>query len=140
MNCCNSTCYFKSRRSLATFLLNIILNVQELWNNCFFCEKVLEEYSICQFRMLYWNDQYDLYENSFNLKFLLRFHHHVHRNLRKLLEINDCHFICELLIGSIFILIKVGPIVKSKNFISPTALKFTKMIKSIQPRTMNLKL
>ena len=47
--------------------------------------------------MLYWNDQYDLYENSFDLNLLFRFHNHVHRNLRKLLEINNCHFTCELI-------------------------------------------
>ena len=93
----NFTCYFKSRCWLVTFLLNIILNAQELWNNYCFCEKDLEECSICQFRMLQWNDQYDLYENSFNLNFLLRFHNHVHRNLKKLLEINGCHFPRELI-------------------------------------------
>ena len=68
-----------------------------MWNNYCFCEKDLEECSICQFRMLQWNDQYDLYENSFDLNFLLRFHNHVHRNLKKLLEINGCHFPCELI-------------------------------------------
>ena len=47
--------------------------------------------------MLYWNDQYDLYENSFDLNFLLRFRDQVRRNLSKLLDIKDCHFACELI-------------------------------------------
>ena len=79
------------------FLLNIALNAQELWRDYSFCEKVLEECLICQFQMLYWNDQYDLYENSFDLNFLLRFRDQVRRNLSKLLDIKDCHFACELI-------------------------------------------
>ena len=79
------------------FLLNIALNAQELWRDYSFCEKVLEECLICQFHMLYWNDQYDLYENSFDLNFLLRFRDQVRRNLSKLLDIKDCHFACELI-------------------------------------------
>ena len=62
------------------------MHAQELWRDYSFCEKVLEECSIFQFRMLYWNDQYDLYENSFDLNFLLRFHDHVRRNFKKLLD------------------------------------------------------
>ena len=46
------TCNFKGRRSLVVFLLNIVLNAQELRNEYCFCEKVLEECSVCQFRML----------------------------------------------------------------------------------------
>ena len=91
------TCNFKGRRSLVVFLLNIVLNAQELRNEYCFCEKVLEECSVCQFRMLCWNDQYDLYENSFDLNFLLTFHDHMRRNLSKLLDIKDCHFACELI-------------------------------------------
>ena len=73
------------------------MHAQELWRDYSFCEKVLEECSIFQFRMLYWNDQYDLYENSFDLNFLLRFRDQVRRNLSKLLDIKDCHFACELI-------------------------------------------
>ena len=73
------------------------MHAQELWRDYSFCEKVLEECSIFQFRMLYWNDQYDLYKNSFDLNFLLRFRDQVRRNLSKLLDIKDCHFACELI-------------------------------------------
>ena len=73
------------------------MHAKELWRDYSFCEKVLEECSIFQFRMLYWNDQYDLYENSFDLNFLLRFRDQVRRNLSKLLDIKDCHFACELI-------------------------------------------
>lgn len=45
--------------------------------------------------MLYWNDQYDSYENSFDMNFLARFHAHVQKNLWLLLTV-DSHIACEL--------------------------------------------
>ena len=45
--------------------------------------------------MVYWNDQYDIYENSFDMDFLVRFHSHLQNNLWLLLKA-DSHIACEL--------------------------------------------
>ena len=47
--------------------------------------------------MVYLNDDYDIYKNSFDLHFLFTFHHHLYENLKRpLLEI-DSHLVCELI-------------------------------------------
>ena len=92
-----ATCQFNSQRSLVIFLLNIVLNVKDLWEHYCFCDKVgVLPCSVCQFRAVYLNDEYDIYENLFDLNFLLKFQSHVCRNLRSLLEI-DCHMACQLI-------------------------------------------
>ena len=53
--------------------------------------------SVCQFWAVYLNDEYDIYENSFDLNFLSKFHSHVLRNLRCLLLETDCHITCQLI-------------------------------------------
>ena len=47
-------------------------------------------------RVVYINDQYDLYKNSFDLDFLIKFHGHLFENLYKLIEI-ECHFECKVI-------------------------------------------
>ena len=56
-------------------------------------------------RVVYLNDQYDIYENSLNLDFLLKFHQHLIKNLKNLLEI-DCHFVCKVINENYFYSIK----------------------------------
>ena len=99
------TCQFRGRRLLVIFQLNVVLNVKDLWDRYCFCDKVGVEScsvfvppcSVCQFRAVYLNDEYDIYENSFDLNFLSKFHSHVLRNLRCLLLETDCHITCQLI-------------------------------------------
>ena len=93
-----ATCQFRSWRSLVIFLLNVILNIKDLWDRYCFCDKVgVLPCLVCQFRVVYFNDEYDIYENSFNLNFLSDFHQHVVRNLRCLLLETDSHIACHLI-------------------------------------------
>lgn len=68
-----ATCGFDSRRSLVLFLLNVVLDIQEIWDKYCFCEKCVVPCLVCQFRIAYLNDEYMIYENSFNLQFLADF-------------------------------------------------------------------
>ena len=93
-----ATCQFCSRRSLVIFLLNVVLNIKDLWDHYCFCDKVgVLPCLVCQFRVVYLNDEYDIYENSFDLNFLLDFHLHILKNLGCLLLKTDCHITCHLI-------------------------------------------
>ena len=81
-----ATCVFSSCYSFVIFMRNIVLNVKELWRDVCFCEKVYEKCSVCQMKTIYFNDEYEIYKNSFDLNFLASFHVHLHRNLKKLLK------------------------------------------------------
>ena len=63
---------FCSSRLLVIFLLNVVLNVKDLSEHYCFCYKddVLL-CSVCQFWIVYLNDEYDIYENSFDLNFFI---------------------------------------------------------------------
>ena len=61
--------------------------------------------SICQMRVVYLNDQYDIYENTFNMDFLLKFHQHLIKNLNGLLEI-ECHCVCKVINENYFYTVK----------------------------------
>ena len=56
-------------------------------------------------RVVYLNDQYEIYENSFNMDFLLKFHRHLIKNLNSLLEI-ECHFVCKVINKKYFYILK----------------------------------
>ena len=93
-----ATCHFYSRRSLVMFLLNVLLNLKDLWEQYCFCDKVsFLPCSVCQFRIVYLCGEYDIYEHSFNLNFLLNFHKHVYKNLKCLLLETDSHIACRLI-------------------------------------------
>ena len=92
-----ATCVFDSRRSLVLFLLNIILNIEDIWEDYCFCESCVVPCLVCQFRIAYLHDQYAIYENSFNLQFLADFHQDLHRYLKKILLKMDSHFACKLI-------------------------------------------
>ena len=47
--------------------------------------------------MVHLNDDYDIYENSFDLHFLLTFHCHLYENLKRFLVEIDSHLACELI-------------------------------------------
>ena len=77
-----ATFQFSSPRLLVIFLLNVALNVKDLWEHYCFCDKVgVLLCSVCQFQADYLNGKYDIYENSFDLNFLSNFDRHVYKNL-----------------------------------------------------------
>ena len=63
---------------------------------------------ICQFRQVYFDDQFKLYEHCFDLNYLVRFHYHLTENLQRLLKETDTHFVCRLINKKFFY--------KNKNF------------------------
>ena len=106
-NCCKdnvdtfekATCQFYSWCSLVTFLLNVVLNIRGLWGQYCFNKKVknsVNRCSVCQFRIVYLNEEYDICENSFDLNFLSKFHTHLVKNLKCLLLETDSHIACRL--------------------------------------------
>ena len=64
---------FDSPRSLAEFLLNIVLNIQLLWARFCECEKLTDHCNVCRLCLIYKNEEFKIYKNSFNLDFLERF-------------------------------------------------------------------
>ena len=93
-----ATCQFNCRRLLVIFLLNVVLNIKDLWIHYCFCDKFsVLSCSVCQFRVVYLNDEYDIYENYFDLNFLSNFHRHLYKNLKCLLLETDSHIACRLI-------------------------------------------
>ena len=93
-----ATCVFSSRRPLVIFLLNLVLNIKDLWERYCSCEKsCISPCLVCQFRLVYLNDDFDIYENSFDLHFLFTFHRHLYENLKRALLETDSHFVCKLI-------------------------------------------
>ena len=90
----NASCIFKSRQLLVIFLLTVALNIEKFWEDFCFCTNSRLNCPVCQMRVVYLNDQYDIYENSFNMDFLLKFHQHLIKSLNSLHEI-ECHFACK---------------------------------------------
>ena len=93
-----ATCVFSSRRWLVIFLLNVVLNIKDLWDHYCSCKKSC--ISLClvwQFRLVYLNDDFDIYENFFDLHFLFTFPCHLYENLKRALLEIDSHFVCELI-------------------------------------------
>ena len=91
-----ATCVFSSCRPLVIFILNVLLNIKDFKNCLCICKKDFLCLP-CQFRMVYLNDDYDIYENSFNLHFLFVFHRHLYENLKILLVEVESHLACELI-------------------------------------------
>ena len=89
------TCIFPSRWHLALFLLNVILNIKEMWTK-FCCCRTCEICLGCQAKLFYLNHEYDIYENCLDLDFLANLCGNVYRNLLKLLTL-DSHFVCKLI-------------------------------------------
>ena len=100
---------FTSRIPLLVFMLNVILNVQEIWEEYCSCSNTVKQTClICQFRQVYFDDQFKLYEHCFDLNYLVRFHYHLTENLQRLLKETDTHFVCRLINKKFFY--------KNKNF------------------------
>ena len=75
----------------------MVLNIKDLRDCYCFCKKrSIIPCLVCQFQLVYLNDDFDIYENSFDLHVLFTFHRHLYKNLKKLLVEIDSHFACEL--------------------------------------------
>ena len=83
------------RHSLAFFLLNIILNIQEIWID--FCK--CDGKNIClarQANINHKNYQYHIYEHSLNFDFLIKVKQNLYFNLLKVvLQFN--YFLCTII-------------------------------------------
>ena len=100
-----ASCIFKSCQPMVIFLLNVILSIEKFWKDFCFCTDSILICSVCKMRLIYLNDQCDIYENSFNMDFLLKFHQHLIKNLNSLLEIN-CYFVCKVINEKYFYTLK----------------------------------
>ena len=100
---------FTSRRPLLVFMLNVILNVEQIWEEYCSCSNTGKQTClICEFRQVYFNDQFQLYEHCFDFNYLARFHYYLSENLQRLLKETDTHFVCRLINKKFFY--------KNKNF------------------------
>ena len=100
-----TTCVFKSRQPLVLFLLNVVLNIEKFWAGFCYCTDSKLICFICQMRVFYLNDQYDIYENSLNMDFLSKFHQDLITNLNNLLEM-ECLFGCKVINPKYFYTVK----------------------------------
>ena len=100
-----TTCVFKSRQLLVLFLLNVVLNIEKFWAGFCYCADSKLICFICQMRVFYLNDQYDIYENSLNMDFLSKFHQDLITNLNNLLEM-ECLFGCKVINPKYFYTVK----------------------------------
>ena len=91
-----ATCVFSSCRPLVIFILNVLLNIKDFKNCLCICKKDFLCLP-CQFRMVYLNDDYDIYKNSFNFHFLFVFHRHLYKNLKRLLVEVESHLAYKLI-------------------------------------------
>ena len=132
-----ATCVFSSRGSLVIFLLNVVLNINDLRDRYCACEKsCISPCLVCQFRLVYLNDDFDIYENSFGLHFLFTFHRHLYENLKTALLEIDSHFVCELINKKYFYTRKTGLTEKLNVFISQIASMVMKIIELMALKTM----
>ena len=91
-----ATCVFSSRRPMVIFILNVLLNIKDFRDRFCICKKDFP-CLLCQFRMVYLNEDYDIYKNSFNLHFLFVFHRHLYENLKRLLVEVESHLAGKLI-------------------------------------------
>ena len=62
---------FDSQWSVVELLL--VLNIQLLWARFCECEKLTDHCNVCRLCLIYKNEEFKIYKNSFNLDFLERF-------------------------------------------------------------------
>ena len=132
-----SACIFRSRCSLVIFLLNVVLNIKELWEDYCYCEKLSEKCSVCQFWKVYLNDEFDLYKHSFDYNFL-DYNSHVYNNLVKFLGIKN-HIVCKLVNTKFYYLHKDWFTGKGISIIYHIVWTFLRIIKLIKLRITSLK-
>lgn len=91
----NAINFFENRRSLVHFLLNVILNIQEIWLKFCKCDGV-NICLPCQVNICYRKCQYVVYDGCLNLDFLLKVKDNLHTNLLKMVTTYN-HFLCEII-------------------------------------------
>lgn len=90
-----ATCVFENRRDLSPFLLNVVLNLKENGKLYCFCHHT-SECEVCQIRKIFFDDEYDIYKNIFDLNFVAQFHANLHACLEELFNTKK-HIVCNLI-------------------------------------------
>lgn len=67
-----------------------------MWMDFCCCKIPYKRCLVCQAKIYYLNYEYDIYENSFDLDFLVKLQANVRKNLLRLLTV-DSHFVCKLI-------------------------------------------
>ena len=63
--------------------------LREIWEEYCSCLNAGKETClICQFRRLYFDDQFKLFEHCFGFNYLVQFHYHLFENLQRLFKEN----------------------------------------------------
>ena len=94
----NATCVFSCQRNLTIFLLNVLLNLKNNCDQYCYCE-LSQECTVCQFKKIYSNDEYEIYGNCFDLTFLAIFHVNLYHCLEELFETKK-HIVCHLIFST----------------------------------------
>lgn len=92
----HATCIFSTRHDPVVFLLKILLNVKKEWLCFCYCESTRGKCLACQFRNVYKDDEYEIYQNFFDLHFLVVFHQNMYDCLLKLMQVIN-HVVCKLI-------------------------------------------
>ena len=90
------TCVFACRRDLVVFLLNVSLNIKKHWERYCYCKTAAKRCLVCEFRLLYQDDEYQIYKNCFDLHYLAVFYRNMYDCLEELSKLNN-HLVCNLL-------------------------------------------
>ena len=85
---------FENRHVLVVFLINIVMNIQKLWEEFCMCDGV-EICFICQANLHYNKYEHTIYQNCLNLDFLSKVRENLVENLYKLE--NEGHFVCRII-------------------------------------------
>ena len=86
---------FKDKHNLMLFLLNIVLNIQKIWEEYCVCDG---EYIclVCQVNTIYKEYEYVIFQNCLNLDFLAKVRENICGNLNRLLTLKS-HFVCHII-------------------------------------------
>ena len=86
---------FENRHSLVLFLLNIILNIQNKWEEFCTCDGI-DICLVCQLNTNYFKYEHIIYTNCLNLDFLSKLREKIISYLHLLLQ-DDSHFVCQII-------------------------------------------
>ena len=87
--------YIEDKHSLTLFLLNVILNIQEIWNEFCICDG--ENICLpCQANICYREYQYSVYKSCLNYDFLIQIKDNLYSNLIKRVPSYN-HFLCKII-------------------------------------------
>ena len=79
------TCESKNHHNLVFFVLNVLLNLKFFGDRICFWEN-RKECLVCKTNRIYDGYEYDIYENMFNLGFLIEYHSNIFYYLNQLFQ------------------------------------------------------